>query len=258
VTVVGTQREPPTVRGHLVDTCIFLVDDDRGVTDALGGALRAEGFHVAVANSADDALASFDRVRPDVVLLDLVLPDTSGFEVCRKIREESRIPIIMISGRSAEHDIVDALNAGADDYLVKPFGVPELVARIRAALRRGPSGEVGGASETLEIGDLCLDPPSGRAWIRGKDLALPLKEFRILESLMRREGRVVSRPTLVSEVWGVDEGVSKKAVDARIRRLRQALAEVAGDGRVSTVRGVGFRYEAGRDAGLAMDSSPDE
>jgi DNA-binding response OmpR family regulator len=149
----------------------------------------------------------------------------------------------MMSGRSSEVEIVAALDAGADDYLVKPFGVAELVARIRAALRRGPIGQVGGASAVLEVGDLCLDTRSRRTWIANQGLALPLKEFRILECLARRPDRVVSRATLVSEVWGGQEQVTKKAVDARVRRLREKLAEVNAGDRVTTVRGVGFRYD---------------
>jgi two-component system response regulator RegX3 len=224
-------------------TCVFLVDDDPGVTDALGTALVAEGFAVAVVHTGEKALEMFDGVKPEIVLLDLVLPGISGSQVCRRLRAKSKVPILMISGRSGEHEVIESLDAGADDYLVKPFGVHELVARVRAALRRGPVGEVGAASDTVEVGDLTLETRSARAWLAGRELALAAKEYNLLETLARNAGRVVHRDALVAEAWGPDERVSKKTIDSRIRRLREKLQGADGGSRIQTVRGVGFRYE---------------
>jgi two-component system response regulator RegX3 len=207
----------------------------------LGGALRLEGFDVEVAGDATEALAAFERVGSDVVLLDLVLPDTSGLQVCREIRRRSTVPILMISGRGGEGDIVSALGMGADDYLVKPFGVPELIARIRAALRRSPRRERRGGDEIVRVGDLQLQLGSGRAWISGKPLDLTSNEFDLLEVLVRHAGKVLTRADLAADVRDLD-GLSRKTIDARMRRLRSKLP---GDRWIATVRGVGFRFESG-------------
>jgi two-component system response regulator RegX3 len=222
-------------------TSVLLVDDDEAVRDALGGALRLEGFDVEGAGDATEALAAFERVGSDVVLLDLVLPGASGLEVCREIRRRSTVPILMISGRGGEGDVVSALGMGADDYLVKPFGVPELIARIRAALRRSPRRERRGGDEIVRVGDLQLQLGSGRAWISGKPLDLTANEFDLLEVLVRHAGKVLTRADLAADVRELD-GLSRKTIDARMRRLRTKLP---GGQWIATVRGVGFRFEGG-------------
>jgi len=220
------------VRAPDIDTTVLLVDDEEAITDAFGAALELQGFTVTVAHRAADAVALVDEATPDVVLLDLLLPDSSGIEVCRSIRKRSPVPILMISGRATEADVVAALEAGADDYLVKPFGVAELVARIRAALRR--SSPASPADALLQAGPVTLAPGRRRVWVRGHALDLPDREFAVLEVLVRNQGRVVSRAS-------VTRGLSSKALDATVRRLRQKLGDSAGA--IVTVRGVGFRFE---------------
>jgi two-component system response regulator RegX3 len=221
-------------------TTVLLVDDDEALVDALGGALRLEGFDVEVASDYDQALSAFDRVGPDIVLLDLMLPGPSGFEVCRDIRSRSSVPILMISGRGGEGDIVSALGAGADDYLVKPFGVHELIARMRAALRRSPRRERSEDDKIIQAGDVNMQPASGRAWVGSKPLELSSGEFDLLAVLVRHADKVLTRAELVKQAGGLD-GLSKKTVDARMRRLRAKLPPHM---RIVTIRGVGFRYES--------------
>jgi two-component system response regulator RegX3 len=222
-------------------TQVLLVDDEEAVREALAGALRLDGFEVEVAGDAAEALAAFERVGPDVVLLDVVLPGQSGLEICRDIRRRSLVPILMISGRGREGDVVSALGMGADDYLVKPFGIPELIARIRAALRRSPPRQLRGGDEIIQVGELQLQLGSGRAWVGGKPLELATPEFDLLEVLVRHAGKVLTRADLAAENRDLD-GLSRKTIDARMRRLRSKLPS---DRWISTVRGVGFRFEGG-------------
>lgn len=236
----GRPHQQP--RGASNGTSVLIVDDNPAVTDVLGTALVHEGYGVSAANGADEAMKAFADVDPDVVLLDLVFPDDiSGVDICRKLRQRSAVPIVMISARTTERDVIEALEAGADDYLTKPFGIPELVARIRAVVRRRPQGASRRQPEFVELGDLCVDSTTHRAWVGGKLLDLPLKEFQVLAVLIRNACRVVPRDALVGEVWG-HVPVSKKTVDAHVRRLREALGTAD---RVTTVRGVGFRYDPG-------------
>lgn len=227
------------VRAPGIDTTVLLVDDDEAITDAFGLSLVQQGFTVAVAHTGADAASVFETEAPDVVVLDVVLPDISGIAVCDTLRRRSSVPILMISGRQSEVDVVAALEAGADDYLVKPFGTAELVARIRAALRRsGPRQPV---DALLQVGTLALAPERRRAWVGGQALDLPDKEFALLEVLVLHPGRVVTRASVTRELWSTEGAVGNKALDAAVRRLRQKLAGRAG--RIVTVRGVGFRYE---------------
>jgi DNA-binding response OmpR family regulator len=221
---------------------VLLVDDERTVADVFSTALEAQGFTVALAHGGKETLKVFQELAPDVVVLDVVLPDMSGIAVCETIRKRSSVPIVMISGRATETDVIAALEAGADDYLIKPFGTAVLVARIRAALRRSSPADAPDA--LLQVGILTVSPGRGQAWLRGQALDLPDKEFALLEALVRHPGRIITRASIMRDVWGSEGSVSKKALDATMRRLRQKLGDRGGS--IVTVRGVGFRLEPDR------------
>jgi two-component system, OmpR family, response regulator RegX3 len=225
---------------------ILLVEDEVSITEPLAEALRSEGFETQVAGTVAEAL-ELARRDPDLVLLDLMLPDGSGFDVCRELRKRSQVPIIMLTARGEEADRVVGLELGADDYVVKPFSAREVVARIRAVLRRAdapePADEV-----TLEVGDLRLDPAKHEVRHRGETLELSRKEFELLHLLMRNAGSVVTRERLIDEVWDPNWFGSTKTLDVHVSGLRRKLGDDAGEPRyLHTVRGVGFRF-----------SSPDE
>jgi len=219
---------------------VLLVDDEEAITDVFGSSLEHQGFTVVVAHGGKKALECVEEKTPDVVVLDVVLADMSGIAVCSAIRGRSSVPILMISGRASEADVIAALDAGADDYLVKPFGVAELVARIRAALRR--SGSVERPDALMTVGPITVSSGRRQAWLRGQALSLPDKELALLEALVRSPNRVVTRASVMRDVWSSEGAVSNKALDAAVRRLRQKLGDV-GDC-IVTVRGVGFRLEA--------------
>jgi two-component system response regulator RegX3 len=187
-------------------------------------------------------------VRPSLVLLDVMLPRVSGVDVCRQIRTRSRVPIIMVTARNAEIDAVVGLELGADDYVTKPFRLRELVARVRAALRRASVDDVGidGHGDVLEIGDVRLDAARHEVSVRGDPVALPLKEFELLELLLANAGRVLTRDVLIDRVWGPDYFGDTKTLDVHVKRLRSKVEEnPAQPTRIVTVRGVGYRYERG-------------
>ena len=218
---------------------LLIVEDEPAYLDALEVALTKEGFSLATATDGRDGLASFRSHRPDMVLLDLMLPGMSGLDVLRRIRVESEVPVIVLSAKDSEADVVTALELGADDYLTKPYSVRELVARIRAAMRRtGPEEE----EAVLAVGNAVLDP--GRYQLRIDDVTfgLPRKEFELLHQLMARPGRVVTREHLLTEIWGYGWNDSK-TLDQHIRRLRRKLEQVEGAPAIATVRGVGYRIE---------------
>ncbi|MBV8160037.1 MAG: response regulator transcription factor [Acidimicrobiia bacterium] len=226
------------MRAPAIDTTVLLVDDVAEITELFGATLELQGFSVVVAHRGREALERFEDEAPDVAVLDVVLPDMSGIAVCETIRNRSAIPILMISGRASEVEVIAALEAGADDYIVKPFGGAELVARIRAALRRSDAAEPQRAF--LRVGLLTISPGRQQAWLGGEALNLPDKEFAVLEALAGHPDRVVTRASLMRDVWA-DGSVSNKALDATVRRLRQKLGDAAGS--IVTVRGVGFRLE---------------
>jgi len=224
---------------------ILVVDDEQSYRDALAVALQREGFLVDTAADGPEALARFDAARPALVLLDVMLPKISGIDVCRELRARSRVPIIMVTAKTAEIDAVVGLEVGADDYVTKPFRLRELIARVRVALRRVPlADEDGEHLEVIEVGDVRLDAGRHEVFVRGVPVALPLKEFELLELLMANAGRVLTRDVLIDRVWGPNYFGDTKTLDVHIKRLRSKIeADPANPSRIVTVRGVGYRYE---------------
>jgi two-component system response regulator RegX3 len=228
--------DPPT---------ILVVDDEQSYRDALAVALEREGFIVETAADGAEALARFDAAKPALVLLDVMLPQMSGVDVCREIRTRSQVPIIMVTARNSEIDAVVGLEVGADDYITKPFRLRELVARVRAALRRGPIGDRDLPSEeVVEIGEVRLDAGRHEVFVREELVAMPLKEFELLEILLLNSGRVLTRDVLIDRVWGPNYYGDTKTLDVHVKRLRAKIEEdPANPERLVTVRGVGYRYE---------------
>ena len=232
------QSELPTV---------FVVEDEESFIEALEIGLKREGFKVHVARDGAEALSMFDGVKPDIVLLDVMLPKLSGTDVCRELRKKSQVPIIMVSAKGSEIDTVVGLEVGADDYIVKPYRLRELVARIRAALRRSsltPTeiDEVGYG--TVRIGDISIDPEQHVVTVRGTVTKLPLKEFELLYVLIANAGRVMTRETLIDRVWGTDYYGDTKPLDVHIKRLHSKIeADPANPSQVVTIRGLGYKYE---------------
>ncbi len=225
---------------------ILVVDDEASYRDALSVALGAEGFLVETAADGVEALERFEASKPALVLLDVMLPRVSGIDVCRQIRATSKVPIIMVTARGSEIDAVVGLEVGADDYVAKPFRLRELIARVRAAIRRGPHVDVEAIEreELIEVGDVRIDVGRHEVTVRSDLVALPLKEFELLEILMLNAGRVLTRDVLIDRVWGSNYFGDTKTLDVHIKRLR---AKVEDDPsvptRIVTVRGVGYRYE---------------
>ncbi len=226
--------------------CVLLVEDEESFVEALTLGLRREGFAVDVARDGAEALARFEARRPDVVLLDLMLPKVSGIDVCRQIRARSTTPIIMLTAKDSEVDAVVGLEVGADDYVTKPYRMRELVARVRAVLRRSGLDPHDGDSsaEALEVGDVRLDPDRHEVTVRGIGVNLPLREFELLELLLANAGRVLTRDTLIDRIWGHDYVGDTKTLDVHIKRLRSKLEnDPARPTRIITIRGLGYRYE---------------
>ena len=224
---------------------LLIVEDEPSLIEALEVGLQREGFITKVARDGIQALAMFDVVQPDLVLLDLMLPGMSGVDVCRQIRLKSRTPVIMVTARDSELDTVVGLEVGADDYVTKPFRLRELVARIRAVLRRAPGGPATPADEVVEIGDVRLDMARREVVARGDVLTLPRKEFDLLETLMLNAGRVMTRESLLDQVWGTDYVGDTKTLDVHVKRVRAKIESDPGQPtRLTTVRGVGYRYES--------------
>ncbi len=226
---------------------ILVVEDEESFVEALVVGLKREGFLVKVARDGAEALALFDVVRPDLVLLDVMLPKVSGIDVCREIRTKSRVPIIMVTAKGAEIDTVVGLEVGADDYVTKPYRLRELVARMRAVLRRVPRSaeEDEFDGEAIEVGDVCLDPERHEVSVRGEQVSLPLKEFELLELLLANAGRVLTRETLIDRVWGPHYVGDTKTLDVHVKRLRSKIEETPSTPRrIVTIRGLGYKFEA--------------
>jgi two-component system response regulator RegX3 len=218
---------------------ILIIEDEPSYLEALRITLQPEGFIVTTADNGRSGLAEFAAKRPDIILLDLMLPDISGLDVLRAVRAESDLPVIVVSAKSSEADIVTALELGADDYLTKPYSSRELIARIRANTRRVTPEE---SVETLTVGNAVLDVSRYEMQIDDQTFSLPRKEFELARMLMERPGRIVTRELLLEQIWGIDWGDSK-SLDQHIRRLRRRLEQVTGAPSISTVRGVGYRLE---------------
>jgi two-component system response regulator RegX3 len=229
--------------------CVLIVEDTESYIEALTIGLDREGFRVEIARDGAEALARFAEVDPDVILLDLMLPKVSGLDVCREIRTESTVPIIMVTAKGDEVDTVVGLEVGADDYVVKPYRMRELVARVRAVLRRHQHQVESGVGEpepgsTFTAGDVHLDVTRHRVTVGGERVELPLKEFELLAVLLERVGFVVPRDRLIERVWGYDYVGDTKTLDVHIKRLRARIEpDPAHPTRIVTVRGVGYRYE---------------
>ena len=226
---------------------ILVVEDEASFVEALTIGLRREGFDVVVATDGAQALDMFDEVQPDLVLLDVMLPKVSGIDVCRQLRKKTQIPIIMVTAKGAEIDTVVGLEVGADDYVTKPYRLRELVARMRAVLRRTELNGVTAvvlAPGIVQVGDVSLDPEEHRVSVRDQELTLPLKEFELLHILLANAGRVLPRETLIDRVWGNDYVGDTKTLDVHVKRLRGKIEDdPAMPNRIVTIRGLGYKYE---------------
>ena len=226
---------------------VLVVDDEESFVEALQIGLGREGFTVEVARDGAEALARFGAVKPDIILLDVMLPKVSGTDVCREIRKTSQVPIIMVSAKGSEIDTVVGLEVGADDYIVKPYRLREVVARMRAVLRRSsltPEEIDDVGSGTIKVGDVSIDPEQHVVTVRGQVAKLPLKEFEPLYVLMANAGRVMPRESLIDRVWGSDYYGDTKTLDVHIKRLRSKIElDPAKPVNVVTIRGLGYKYE---------------
>jgi two-component system response regulator RegX3 len=225
---------------------ILVVDDEESYREALSVALEREGFRVETAADGPEAIERFDAAHPALVLLDVMLPRMSGVDVCRELRTRSQVPIIMVTAKTAEIDAVVGLEVGADDYVTKPFRLRELVARVRAALRRAPrpGTERGSADEMIEVGGVRVDVARHEVLVHDQLVPLPLKEFELLELLMLNAGRVLTRDVLIDRIWGPNYYGDTKTLDVHVKRLRSKIEDdSAHPTRIVTVRGVGYRYE---------------
>jgi two-component system, OmpR family, response regulator RegX3 len=228
---------------------ILLVEDEESITEPLTAALAREGFDAHPARSAAEALELAPKLEPDIVLLDVGLPDASGFDVLRELRKDSSVPVVMLTARGEEADRIVGLELGADDYVVKPFSAREVAARIRAVLRRVEDGRPAVAGPAaLEIGDVRLDPARREATLAGGPVELARKEFDLLELLMREAGSVVTRERLIEEVWDTNWFGSTKTLDVHVAAVRKKLGDDPSAPRyLHTVRGVGFRFASAED-----------
>ena len=224
-------------------TRVLVVEDEESYADALSYMLRKEGYDVSLAATGPEALAEFDRNGADIVLLDLMLPGLPGTEVCRQIRAVSNVPVIMVSAKDDEVDKIVGLELGADDYVTKPYSSRELVARVRAVLRRQSEPEEL-VSTTVQAGPVRMDIERHVVSVGGEQIALPLKEFELLEMLLRNSGRVLTRGQLIDRVWGSDYVGDTKTLDVHVKRLRSKIEPDASAPRyLITVRGLGYKFE---------------
>lgn len=238
---------------------VLLAEDEESFVDALVVGLGREGFQVTVARDGSEALRMFDETEPDLVLLDLMLPKVSGIDVCRTIRSRSSVPIIIVTAKAEEIDTVVGLEVGADDYVSKPYRLRELVARIRAVMRRGPGGSSAPGGDqprapeerTRQAGDVRVDLDTRRVFVRGEEVHLRRKEFELLALLVENAGRVLTRDVLIDRVWGADYIGDTKTLDVHVKRLRSRIeADPSRPVLITTVRGVGYRFDAsGADQG---------
>ncbi|GAA4744630.1 response regulator transcription factor [Gordonia alkaliphila] len=227
-------------------THVLIVEDEEALADPLAFLLRKEGFEASIINDGAEAVAAFDRLTPDIVLLDLMLPGVSGTEICKMIRAKSSTPVIMVTARDSEIDKVVGLELGADDYITKPYSARELIARIRAVLRRGGvvADDDDAAIGVLEVGPVRMDVQRHTVTAAGADVTLPLKEFDLLEYLLRNAGRVLTRSQLIDRVWGADYVGDTKTLDVHVKRLRSKIEPDPSQPRhLITLRGLGYKFE---------------
>jgi two-component system response regulator RegX3 len=227
-------------------TRVLIVEDEESFADPLAFLLRKEGFTTAVAATGQTALEEFDRNGADIVLLDVMLPGMSGTDVCKALRTRSAVPVIMVTARDSEIDKVVGLELGADDYVTKPYSARELIARVRAVLRRGgeAGAEADGVPGVLEAGPVRMDVERHVVSVNGQGVALPLKEFDLLEYLLRTVGRVLTRGQLIDRVWGADYVGDTKTLDVHVKRLRAKVeADPGAPKHLVTVRGLGYKFE---------------
>ncbi|MBN9501761.1 MAG: response regulator transcription factor [Armatimonadetes bacterium] len=219
---------------------LLIVDDEPTILETVETKFRKEGFSTFTADSAEEGMRLFRRIKPDLVILDIMLPQRSGYDFCRAVRRDSQTPIIFISAKADEADRIKGLELGADDYVVKPFNLSELSARVKAILRRATGEPV---KEVIERGNIRIDPRSHEAWLDGKALNLSPKEFALLYFLARNAGQVFSREALLDRVWGRDAFVSARTVDVHVRWLRTRIEpDATNPTRLLTVRGVGYKF----------------
>ncbi len=221
---------------------ILIVDDEPNILETVELRLRKDGYSTFTAASAEEGMRLFRLVRPDLVLLDVMLPKQSGYDMCRTIRRDSHVPVIFLTARGGEDDRVTGLEIGGDDYMVKPFSLSEMSARVRSVLRR--SGSSIRTLEVVETGNLIINPKTHEATMDGKAVALSPKEFALLYFLSQNPGQVFSRETLLDRVWGADAYVSSRTVDVHIRWLRERIEQnPAHPERIITIRGVGYKFQ---------------
>jgi two-component system, OmpR family, response regulator RegX3 len=227
-------------------TRVLIVEDEESFADPLAFLLRKEGFTAAVASTGQQALEEFDRNGADIVLLDLMLPGMSGTDVCKALRQRSSVPVIMVTARDSEIDKVVGLEIGADDYVTKPYSARELIARVRAVLRRGGEGGDGELlPQVLAAGPVRMDVERHVVTVDGGEIPLPLKEFDLLEYLLRNVGRVLTRGQLIDRVWGADYVGDTKTLDVHVKRLRSKIEpDPASPRHLVTVRGLGYKFES--------------
>lgn len=225
-------------------TRILVVEDEVSISDPLTYLLGKEGYEVALAETGPDALLEFDRSGADLVLLDLMLPGMSGVDVCRVLRQKSSVPVIMLTAKDDEVDKVVGLELGADDYITKPYSSRELLARLKAVLRRGQDAADELLPATLEGGPVRMDVERHTVVVSGESISLPLKEFELLELLLRNTGRVLTRSQLIDRIWGSDYVGDTKTLDVHIKRLRAKIETDPGNPQhIQTVRGLGYKFD---------------
>ncbi|WP_396643367.1 response regulator [Microbacterium sp.] len=226
-------------------TRVLLVEDEPDLAEPLAYLLRREGYEVEIAEDGPAAVTAFEERGCDIVLLDLMLPGMSGTEVCRRIRQTSAVPIVMVTAKDSEVDIVVGLELGADDYVTKPYSARELLARMRAVLRRTAEPDVDLEEHVLTGGRVTLDIDRHSVAVDGAEISMPLKEFELLEVLMRNAGRVLTRGQLIDRVWGSDYFGDTKTLDVHIKRIRSRIEQTPSEPTMLvTVRGLGYRFES--------------
>ncbi|CAB4580689.1 unannotated protein [freshwater metagenome] len=225
-------------------TRILVVEDESSFSEALSYVLTKEGYQVSVADTGDGAIKAFDKDGADLVLLDLMLPGLSGTEVCRQLRTRSQVPIIMLTAKDSEVDKVVGLELGADDYVTKPYSKAELIARIKAVLRRGSVESTEKVEKLISAGPVEIDIESHKVKVLGEYVSFPLKEFELLEFLVRNSGRVLTRVQLIDRIWGSDYFGDTKTLDVHIKRLRAKIEkDPANPVFILTIRGLGYKFE---------------